>query len=175
MAVRQNFHEDCEAGINKQINMEFYASYVYLSMSYFFDRDDIALPGFREYFKQMSKEEIEHAEKLMKYQNMRGGRIVLKSIAKPEVEDWKNGLKAMMAALELEKTVNQALLDLHTVATAHNDANMCNFLESEFLQEQVEHIKELSNYVSNLHRVGDGLGEYLFDRETMHSKDDRIS
>ena len=28
----QNFHEDCEAMINKQINMEFYASYVYLSM-----------------------------------------------------------------------------------------------------------------------------------------------
>ena len=30
--IRQNFHEDCEAFINKQINMEFYASYVYLSM-----------------------------------------------------------------------------------------------------------------------------------------------
>lgn len=30
--VRQNFHEECEAGINKQINMELYASYVYLSM-----------------------------------------------------------------------------------------------------------------------------------------------
>ena len=30
--IRQNFHEDCEAFINKQINMEFYASFVYLSM-----------------------------------------------------------------------------------------------------------------------------------------------
>ena len=30
--IRQNYHEDCEALINKQINMEFYASYVYLSM-----------------------------------------------------------------------------------------------------------------------------------------------
>ncbi|OQR69286.1 ferritin heavy chain, partial [Tropilaelaps mercedesae] len=29
---RQNFHEDCENSINKQINMELYASYVYLSM-----------------------------------------------------------------------------------------------------------------------------------------------
>lgn len=29
---RQNFHEDCEANINKQINMELYASYVYMSM-----------------------------------------------------------------------------------------------------------------------------------------------
>ena len=30
--IRQNYHEDCEALLNKQINMEFYASYVYLSM-----------------------------------------------------------------------------------------------------------------------------------------------
>ena len=30
--IRQNFQEDCEAFINKQINMEFYASFVYLSM-----------------------------------------------------------------------------------------------------------------------------------------------
>jgi len=31
-AVRQNYHVDCEAAINKQINLELYASYVYQSM-----------------------------------------------------------------------------------------------------------------------------------------------
>merc|ERR1712080_219157 len=31
--IRQNYHEECEALINKQINMEMYASYVYLSMA----------------------------------------------------------------------------------------------------------------------------------------------
>lgn len=31
-AVRQNFHPDCEAAVNKQINLELYASYVYQSM-----------------------------------------------------------------------------------------------------------------------------------------------
>lgn len=30
--VRQNFNQDCEAALNRQINMELYASYVYLSM-----------------------------------------------------------------------------------------------------------------------------------------------
>lgn len=30
--ARQNYHEECEAGINKQINLELYASYVYMSM-----------------------------------------------------------------------------------------------------------------------------------------------
>uniref|UniRef100_A0A8D2K957 Ferritin n=1 Tax=Theropithecus gelada TaxID=9565 RepID=A0A8D2K957_THEGE len=34
--VRQNYHQDSEAVINCQINLELYASYVYLSMSYYF-------------------------------------------------------------------------------------------------------------------------------------------
>lgn len=34
--VRQNFHAESEALINKQINMELYASYAYLSMVIFY-------------------------------------------------------------------------------------------------------------------------------------------
>lgn len=49
---------------------------------------------------------------------------------------------------------------------------MCDFLEGEYLKEQVEAIKELSDYVTNLQRVGTGLGEYMFDKETLHGEDD---
>merc|ERR1712168_219429 len=70
--IRQNYHEDCEALINKQINMEFYASYVYLSMSSYFSRDDQALPGFAAHFAKESEEEREHGMKLMAYQSKRG-------------------------------------------------------------------------------------------------------
>merc|ERR1712080_264725 len=49
--VKQNFHQDSEAVINKQINMELYASYVHLSMSAYFARDDIALHGFAKRFR----------------------------------------------------------------------------------------------------------------------------
>merc|ERR1711962_1259324 len=55
--IRQNFHEESEALINKQINMEFYASYVYLSMSSWFNQVDKALPGFAKYFAKASEEE----------------------------------------------------------------------------------------------------------------------
>jgi len=165
--VRQNFHTDCEAGVNKQINMELYANYVYLSMSYYFDRDDVALKGFAKFFKKSSDEERDQAEKLMKFQNQRGGRIVLQDIKKPSVEEWGIGLNAMQAALELEKTVNQALLDLHKVAGDHGDAQMCDFIETHYLTEQVEAIKELGDHVTNLKRVGPGLGEYMYDKETL--------
>jgi len=162
---RQNYHAESEAGINRQINMELYASYCYQSMAFYFDRDDVALPGFAKFFKESSKEEREHAEKLMEHQNKRGGRIVLQDIKKPDRDEWGTGLDAMQVALGLEKSVNQALLDLHKVADSHGDAQMTDFLEGQFLQEQVESIKKIGGYVTNLKRVGPGLGEYQFDRE----------
>lgn len=42
---------------------------------------------------------------------------------------------------------------------------MCDFLESEYLNEQVEAIKELSDMITKLQRVGPGLGEYEFDKD----------
>lgn len=164
---RQNFHAESEAGINKQINLELYASYCYQSMGWYFDRDDVALPGFSGFFKKCSAEEREHAEKLMKYQNKRGGRIVLQNIQKPERDEWGTGLDAMQVALALEKNVNQSLLDLHKLGDSHGDAQFCDFLESEYLEEQVTAIKELSDHITQLKRVGPGLGEYMYDKESM--------
>lgn len=162
---RQNYHAECEAGVNKQINLELYASYVYMSMSYYFDRDDVALPGFAKYFKTNSDEEREHAEKLMKFQNQRGGRIVLQAIQKPERDEWGTGLEAIQAALALEKNVNQSLLDLHQLSGNHGDAQMSDFIEGTYLTEQTEAIKELSDRITNLKRVGPGLGEFMYDKE----------
>uniref|UniRef100_A0A452RLL9 Ferritin n=1 Tax=Ursus americanus TaxID=9643 RepID=A0A452RLL9_URSAM len=88
--VRQNYHQDSEAAINRQINLELYASYIYLSMSYNFDRDDVALKNFAKYFLHQSHEEREHAEKLMKLQNQRGGRIFLQDIKKPDLLSGKS-------------------------------------------------------------------------------------
>jgi len=43
----------------------------------------------------------------------------------------------MRSALDLEKHVNQALLDLHKTADRHGDAQMCDFIETHYLTEQV--------------------------------------
>jgi ferritin heavy chain len=40
-----------------------------------------------------------------------------------------------------------------------------DFLESEFLNGQVEIIKKLSDHVTILKKVDTGLGEYIFDKE----------
>ena len=41
---------------------------------------------------------------------------------------------------------------------------MADFLEGNYLAEQVEAIKELGDHITNLKRVGAGHGEYHFDR-----------
>lgn len=167
---RQNFSEECEAGINRQINLELYASYTYQSMAFYFDRDDVALKQFFTFFKHQSDEEQDHAEKLMKYQNLRGGKIVLQDIKKPESRDWTSCLQAMQVALQLEKNVNQALLDLHQVADRNEDAQMSDFLDG-FLEEQVESINQIAKFVKQIKGVGEGLGEYLFDKHTLGKLD----
>merc|ERR1711994_799896 len=163
--IRQNYHEDCEALINKQINMEFYDSYVYLSMSSYFNSDDQALHGFADHFKKESNEERAHGMKLMEYQTKRGGRVVFQDIAKPTTMDWGSPLEAMEAALELEKTVNQSLLDIHKVAGDKGDGHLCDFLESEYLTEQVEGIKAVGDLITKMKRAGDGLRLHIIDKE----------
>merc|ERR1712208_211488 len=163
--IRQNYHEECEAMINKQINMEFYASYVYLSMGSYFNRHDQALHGFGSHFMGESEEERKHGIKLMEYQTKRGGRVVFQDIAKPSTMEWGTPLEAMEAALELEKTVNQSLLDLHKVAGDKGDGHLCDFPESEYLGEQVEGIKAIGDLITKMKRAGDGLGLHIMDKE----------
>lgn len=174
--VRQNFHRDSEAAINRQINLELYASYVYLSMAYYFSRDDVALNNFAGYFLRLSREETQHAEMLMRLQNQRGGRINLQDIKKPDRDDWKSGLNAMECALLLEKNVNQSLLELHSLASDKGDPHLCDFLEAHYLNDQVKSIKELGDHVHTLITMGApdcGLAEYLFDKHTLGNENNQ--
>ncbi|XP_059496691.1 ferritin, heavy subunit-like [Stegostoma tigrinum] len=168
--VCQNYHKDCEDAVNKQINLELYSSYVYLSMFSRFDRDDVALRHFAAFFKEQSHEERKHAEKLMVFQNKRGGRVLLQDIKKPEQHEWGSGLEVMQTALQMEKDVNKSLLDLHKLASGNTDPHLCDFLERHYLDEQVKMIKKLGDHITNLKRLGapaNGTGEYLFDRLTL--------
>ncbi|XP_055812707.1 ferritin-3, chloroplastic-like [Solanum dulcamara] len=170
--ARQRFADECEAAINEQINVEYNVSYVYHSMFAYFDRDYVALKGLAKFFKESSEEEKEHAEKLMHYQNIRGGKVKLHSIIMPPSEfdhvDKGDALYAMELALSLEKLTNEKLLTLHSVADRNNDSEMQDFVEREFLAEQVEAIKKIADYVTQLRRVGKGHGVWHFDQMLLH-------
>jgi ferritin heavy chain len=164
--IRVNFHSESEANINKQINMELHASYVYMAMASYFNRDDVALHGFAKRFQENSDEERGHAMKLIDYQNMRGGRVVFHDINKPVAQEWSSALHAIECQLELEQSVHKALLELHKCADSHGDAQLTDFIEGEYLKEQVEAEKEVGDMVTKIKRVGsDGLGIHIIDKE----------
>ncbi|KAM1353310.1 hypothetical protein ACFX2H_032817 [Malus domestica] len=173
--ARQRYAKESEAAINEQINVEYNVSYVYHALFAYFDRDNIALKGLAKFFKESSEEEREHAEKLMEYQNMRGGRVTLHSITAPPTEfdhvEKGDALYAMELALSLEKLTNEKLLNLHKVADENNDAQLTDFIESEFLAEQVEAIKKIADYVTQLRMVGKGHGVWHFDQQLLHEGD----
>ncbi|XP_039112334.1 ferritin heavy chain-like [Hyaena hyaena] len=172
--VRQNYHPQCEATVNNQINLELHASLVYLSMAFYFKREDVSLENFAEFFLRQSHEKKEQAQKLMELQNQRGGRIRFHDIRKPDRDNWESGLNAMEYAFHLEKAMNQSLLDLHQLATLKKDAHLCSFLESNYLHEQVKAISKLSDYITNLSKMEtmeNSMADSLFDKLSLGNSD----
>ncbi|GAB4817446.1 hypothetical protein N2152v2_004492 [Parachlorella kessleri] len=166
--VRMHFQTTSEAAVNEQINIELNISYVYLAMASYFDRDNVSLPGLAEHFRNESFNERHHAQKLIDFQNTRGGRVRLNAIVMPEMEynhpDKGDALYAMELALSLEKLNFEKLRSLWAVAERNDDPQMTNFVE-DMLSEQAEDIKEVGDYVAQLRRIGKGHGVWHFDHE----------
>ena len=163
--IKQNFHFESEKALNDQININLYSTYVYLSISTYFDRYDVALPGFSRLFKDCSEVERKHADKLIHYFNQRGGHLLLQDIKRPENNEWGSCLQALNTGLILQKQVNASFLCLHAVSSSHNDPHLNDFIEDDFLPEKVKTIKMFSDLITKLNRCGNGLGEYLLDKE----------
>lgn len=150
-------------------SIEYNVSYVYHALYAYFSRDNIALPGIAAFFKKESLEERHHAELLMDYQVLRGGRVALQPILAPETEyahaDKGDALYAFELALSLEKLNFQKLRHLHEVAEKHGDSQMCDFVEGDLLADQANSVREAAEKVAQLRRVGQGLGVFEFDRQ----------
>ena len=76
----------------------------------------------------------------------------------------------MEAALALEKTLKQALLDLCALGSTRTDLHLCDFLENHFLDEEVKLLKKMGDHLTNIRRLGGsqaGMGESLFERLTL--------
>ena len=72
----------------------------------YYDRDDVALKGFAKFYRDSAEEENEHAQKFIKYQNLRGGRVVFSGLNRPAVQEWATPLASIEFALALEKQVS---------------------------------------------------------------------
>ena len=170
---KTNWSEECETQLNIQILKELQASFVYHILFSYFNRDNIGYKNIANYFNECSLEEREHAHKLMEYQNLRGGKVILHNGLESfnnEIFDTLDGvynkiLSGFELALTLEQDVYEHLLILHKIADKNSDPQFSDFIEGEYLKEQITAINEIGTYISQLTNIGDnGYGLWNFDK-----------
>ena len=59
------------------------------------------------------------------------------------------------------------LPQLHEVAEQAGDTQLCDFVESEFLEDQLDSIKSIADMVTQLERVGEGHGLWDWDQKLL--------
>ncbi len=151
-----------EKALNDQVNAEMYSSYLYLSMSAYYESID--LPGFAQWMKAQAQEEMLHTMKMYDYVIERGGRMVFSAIDAPPAE-WKSSLDAFGCTLEHEQMVTGLINNLVDIAIAESDHATNVFLQW-FVSEQVEEEATVTSVLQRLKMVGDhGHGLFMMDRE----------
>jgi len=147
--------------LNEQINKELFSSYLYLSMSAYFENKN--LPGFANWMRVQAQEEMVHAMKFYSFIIQRGGKVQLKALEGPKNE-WASPLNAFEEAYKHEQFITDSINSIVSIAHEEKDYAADNFLQW-FISEQVEEEESTNNVVQKLKLVGDGSGLFLLDQE----------
>jgi len=151
-----------EGAINEQINAELFSSYLYLSMSAYFE--SISLPGFANWMRVQAQEELFHAMKFFDFINERGGKVILKDI-KASQWQWKSPLEVFEHVYSHEQKVTTLINGLVNLAVGEKDHATNNFLQW-YVTEQVEEEASAGGMVKKLQLVGDtGNALFMMDQE----------
>ncbi len=145
---------------NDQIQAEMWSSNLYLSMSVYFQ--DMGLAGCAHWMKKQSKEEMEHAHKLIDFGIMRGGKIKINHIDAVPTE-WDSPQAVFEDTYKQEVIVSGRIDHLVDLAIAENDKATQEFLRW-FINEQIEEEDSAKSILDKL-KVYGVHGLYCIDRE----------
>lgn len=163
-----NWDKTCEEQLNKQIQLEYWASYQYDLIWAYFNQSNVASENIANFFLKSANEERTHAHTLMDYQNKRGGAVVLTGINPVDLSfiDQKSSmLSCFTKALEMEQVVYCSLKKLTEFAALKNDHHFSDFITNTFLDEQIKSLDEINRYITQLEKIQDSpTGEWLFDK-----------
>jgi len=155
-------NEKMAQALNEQINAELYSAYLYISMAAYFE--SVNLPGFANWMRVQTQEELMHAMKIYDFVNERGGRVILKAIEQPPVE-WKSPLAVFEATYKHEQKVTGLINELVNLAIEEKDHATNAFLQW-FINEQVEEEKSAGDIVGRLKLIeGSPQALYMVDKE----------
>ena len=137
------------AAINDQINSEFQASYSYLAMAAYCDREKFS--GAAQWLRMQSDEERLHAMKLFDFVLARDGAIELKGLPQPR-GSFDSLIAVFEQALDNEQKVTLQINSLYELCfTEKAFAEMTEL--QWFLTEQVEEEKTMREIVAKFRLV----------------------
>lgn len=155
-------NQKIENALNKQINEEFFSSYLYLSMSAYFDSKN--LQGFANWMNLQSKEEYLHAMKIYDYLLLKGGTVKLDQLNKPQT-DWATPLNVFEDTLTHEQHISKCINEIVDLSLEVKDHATHSFFQW-FVTEQVEEEATALKIVEDLKLIGNNnSGIFLLDRE----------
>ena len=137
--------EKMNEALCQQANRELYSSYLYLSMSYYFE--SIKMEGFAHWMRLQAGEELVHTMKMLDYVAESGGRARMLAVEAPQ-SDWGSPLQAFQHVWEHERIVTGLIHALMGVAEEEKDGATGQFLQW-YVKEQVEE-EESSDAVLSL-------------------------
>jgi len=151
-----------QEALNQQINEEIFSAYLYLSMSAYFE--DQNLPGFANWMRIQAQEEMAHAVKFYDHIAGRMGRVTLKAVKAPDTE-WASPLAAFQAAHEHECYITGCINKLADLAAAEKD-RAAGVMLQWFVTEQMEEEASADAVVQKLKMIGEAAHLLLvLDRE----------
>ena len=148
--------------LNKQIEMESYASFLYLSMASWCEQQGMEGAGL--FFYRQSEEENDHMMRIFKYILEMDGRSIVPQVKKPP-HNFANIQAIFEDVYKHEQKVTKAINHLVELAQAENDHSTDNFLQW-YVTEQREEEVMIRGILDKLRLIGDGPQSlYFIDKE----------
>jgi ferritin len=143
------FSQTVQDAINDQINHELTASYTYLAMSSYCDRENYT--GCARWLRVQSEEEYGHGMRLLDFLLARDGTVKLKAIAEPKVK-FKSLSAVFDEALAQEVATTQDIDKLYELAQKEKAFAALVQLQW-FISEQVEEEKTAREIVAKFQQT----------------------
>ncbi len=151
-----------ESALNKQINVELFTAYQFLSMSAYLAENNLS--GFSSWLKKEFEKEQSHATKLFDYIVQRGGKVDLAKIETPKRE-WKGIIDLFEDILKNEEKLTSEINDLINLAIGEKD-HASSVLLQWYVSTQVKEEAEIKSLLVHLNAIeGKGPGLLMLDRE----------
>lgn len=154
--------DSVQKAFNEQINAEIYSSYLYMSMSAYFE--GLQLAGFAHWFRVQAQEELTHALRFYRFVYDRGGQVTMKAIKAPETS-WESPLACLEAVAKHEALVTSLINKLVALARKEQDFAGENFLQW-YVKEQVEEEASVADAIGKLKMVEQTSGGiFMLDKD----------